>query len=475
MPDSRTRRAFQSDTDIPSAQGVRCDPKKTICGRFTSTEWQTNQDVLIAKRSITKLVRTADQPLMSRITTTWNGTVREKHSLHFFCTISAYELSGYLDRTLWLRLLPRATHFDAAIKHIIAAIGASHEVQLRKQANRLTTEIVELSAFALRQCNKAISALLAPGKGRLQDLIRAVTVSVLFAEFESTDGNRDGAIPHVSYSRRLLDQVKTLKTRNDYHGRPSYSEAVPVEHLEPLVAHFEVQTGAYSYIAGEEALNAVFDTKDLGSFDTLGDARIVLERAVASLGVLVVSTEGRDLDDAAQVTGLQSVKLEYVRWLQQWETAYSSLLTCLRTELNAEMLDGCRVLKAHHVAATVVAETDITKGEAQWQDFAPHCKAIVGLAAEVVERLPNARVTAQVPQVPYISSTMGLTEPLYVAATRCHDPTIANHAKVLLHRLPLNEGAHSSWRLDLIERTLCACTGKPWPRRLSHSPVCSQA
>jgi hypothetical protein len=104
--------------------------------------------------------------------------------------ISAPELSGFLDTKFWQQLLPQATYLDPAIRHAVAAIGASHEYALRKQASRFNAETDGLLPFALRQCNKAINYLLRPSyKCSQGDLMRALTACVLFASFESLSGN----------------------------------------------------------------------------------------------------------------------------------------------------------------------------------------------------------------------------------------------------------------------------------------------
>lgn len=142
----------------------------------------------------------------------WQGTYQERQSLHFFSIVSAPELAGYADIPFWQEGLLQSTFMDDAVKHIVAAIGASHEWSLRKQASRSNTETDRLGVFALRQCNKSIECLVRPVKSNDEKaLLRNLTAAVLFTCFESTNDDRQAALLHVMHARRLIEQSKTVR------------------------------------------------------------------------------------------------------------------------------------------------------------------------------------------------------------------------------------------------------------------------
>lgn len=130
--------------------------------------------------------------------------------------------------------------------------------------------------------------------------------------------------------------------------------------------------------------------------------------------------------------------------------------------MNTGTLDACRLLKSHHTAASVLASVAYGKGEGVWAPFVPEFRTVVVLMTEIIKNMPRKGPTYQVPQTPYFSATIGLTEPLFVTMLRCADKTIAGEARALLAKLPQNEGFHSTWRTNFIEKTLCAVTGKPF-------------
>ena len=399
-------------------------------------------------------------PGVQSLDITWDGTLREKQSLHFYCVISAPELSGYLDIKFWQRLLPQATQLDQAIKHAVAAIGASHEHQLRKQASRHNSETDGLHPFAIRQCNKAIKDLIRPStsnKMSQHELMRALTASILFASFESLSGNREGAVPHVVYSRRLLEQYKSnLRDFNGSHRSDSFP--VDLDIIEPLVAHYEVQVGGYIFESNPDGMIYTFDPNAVPEFRTLSDARVPFERATASLGMVCWSLEDDRTPEA--IASAAEKKQQYSAWLQRWDTAFSAFLAKNSATFDKETIDGCRLLKAHHEAVTTLAEVDYAQGEKGWAVFTTRYQAVVDLISAIIENMPKRGVSTPVPQAPYLSSTMGMTEPLYCAATRCTDPEISERARALMRKLPQSEGIHSSWRTEFIEKTLCAATGK---------------
>lgn len=439
-----------------SAQGIRCSPKNPRCQRHISTRWTTN---LLVKDG-----RAACRPSpTANIAITWQGTRREKQSLHFFRTITAPELSGFLDAQLWQHLIPRAMQHDPALTHITAALGASYECQLRKQARRQTSETDELEAFSLRQCNKAINDLFRLQGDRHYNLLRALTASVLFVCLESTNGNRDQAIKHLLHSRRLLEQVKEAYcTSNGVDVYP-----VDIKHLEPLITHYEThmecrnQPESDNYRADCPNLASEFGPASTASFDSLTEARVALEAGLANFGTIFMGLEGVK-QTPAELAEITRAKSAYSALLDRWDKSFSGYLARNAGNWDTSDLNGFRVLKAHQLSGMIVADTNYADGEASWGLFTSRFTAIVDLVTEVLQTVPRRPVSLVAPQQAYISASVGLSEPLYITATRCADPVVAGKARMLLAKLPANEGVHSAWRVEFVEKILCACTGKKY-------------
>ena len=286
--------------------------------------------------------------------------------------------------------------------------------------------------------------------------MRALTACVLFASFESLSGNREGAIPHVVHSRHLIEQHKK---RYGCCGR-GLEFPINLETIEPLVAHYETQIGNFVYEDDPNGMTNVFDVRAPLKFYSLADARISLEQAMANLGVIVWSLREQHSPEDLEVVA--SSKAEYATWLHRWEAGFKVLLAQESSTFDQDKLDGCRLLKAHHLAMSTLAHVDYTLGELGWAAFTPEYQAMVDLMSTIVDNLPKRGLSARAPHLPYLSSSMGMTEPLYCVASRCTDIAIAENARSLMKKLPLSEGVHSTWKISFIEKTLCAATGKPY-------------
>jgi hypothetical protein len=218
---------------------------------------------------------------------------------------------------------------------------------------------------------------------------------MLFAIYESLNGHREGALPHVIYSRRILEQLKSIQSDKE-HCTYYSTYPVDVQLLEPLVSHFSIQTGHYIYEEDEDNSRTAFDFNAPLDFKTLVDARTTLEEAMANLGVLVIQLEDHSLT-RGKIDAVIKAKGEFTTWLQCWEQHFDTFLTREGGTLDRETLDGCRLLKAHHLAVSALAEVEILKGEAAWERFSPNFRAIVELIREINLNLPKPGIASQVP------------------------------------------------------------------------------
>ncbi|KAK5686437.1 hypothetical protein LTS10_002555 [Elasticomyces elasticus] len=428
----------------------------------SSSSWTSNRKDHSKARSLANDASQArslvsNPGVISKIDISWEGTHREKQSLYFFSKFTAPELAGWFDGSFWGVSILQTTLQDQAIKHLVAAIGAVHESQLRKQVSRSNDHRDDLHAFTLRQCNKAIKDLIRPPMQASEaDMLRTLTASVLFACLESMQVERKAAVPHIIFARRLLKQYKVRHGRSDNQDTAVYP--IRSREMDPLIAHYEVQLGDSSNDSLPGDAMQGLDLEQPLHFSSIMAARIPLERALAGSSNAIFTLEKHR--DAASVAAVATKKSGYRNWFARWDIAFTKLLSESITQLNSQTLNASRLLKAHQTAAMVLVSVEYGVGEATWDAFSEEFRAIVELATEVVATLPRHRVASQVPRTAYFSTSMGITEPLYCAASRCADPAIAQRARVLLDRLPQNEGAHSPWRISFIEVILCAATGK---------------
>ncbi|KAK3678320.1 hypothetical protein LTR78_001615 [Recurvomyces mirabilis] len=368
--------------------------------------------------------------------------------------MSALELSGWFDADFYRVDLLRATLHDQAIMHLVAALGASHEYHLRRQALRESTETDGLLTFGFRQCNNAIKSLIRPAESMDDvELLRVLTASVLFAAFENLQGQRQAALPHVLHARKLALQLRNAR---------QYAKVYPTRlgAIDPVLSHYEIQLGDST---GDPVPLPHFLTSnpaDVLVFESAAAARIALERAIANISNYMLTNVHYD-DESDQAEVLGGTKNAYRIWFEQWEKAFTDFLSSSNKYMTRNELNACRLLKAHHISGSLlVTVKNVNNDSSAWSEFTAQFRAIVELVSEVISCVPKRLVATRMPQTAYFSPGMGMTEPLYCVASRCTDAGVREKAKVLMGRLPQNEGVYSAWRVGFIESVLCAAEGR---------------
>ncbi|KAK5167127.1 uncharacterized protein LTR77_007857 [Saxophila tyrrhenica] len=197
------------------------------------------------------------------------------------------------------------------------------------------------------------------------------------------------------------------------------------------------------------------------NFDNIAEGRAKFEKFVAQVGTTITSLGGPAAtpEDLAAMARTKAVAFF---WLERWETSFAAFLAREAGNSDIQTLNGYRLLKLHHIAFGIFIEVDHSEGEASWAKFTSRLKAVVDLADEILQGTPRRSVGLQAPQEPYVSSSMGLAEPLYQTVSRCADPEIVERARGLMAKLPASDGANSAWRMAYVEKILSACTGKPY-------------
>lgn len=434
------------------AHGIPCDPKNPSCKNYQSANWASNQPPKLKSRP-SKYIR--GPFAIKSISVGWEGTQREQQCLYFFSTISAPELAGYLDFGFWSEVLLQATHDDSAIKHAVAAIGASHEHKLRRQAAKFNLETDGLHAFALRQINKSIKALVQPAQGTSRGLIRALTASILFACFESLNDGRAAAVPHVVHASRILKQLKQTFEAEGEKKKLVSPYPIPMDLIEPLVVQYESQLGVY-YGDAQRRKEEYVDISQPIVIKSVSDARILLLQGI-SITQDAFTEHGEDRTESGRIA-LKRAKEELAKWFRRWGTAFDLYLS--KTQVDSTMIRCCKLVKCHQMAGLVAASVDPTLGDKAWVPFTNDMKRAFRIISDLHATDPRRTVpSSQPPHTPYFSSTMGMTEPLYIIASRCADPETSAKATALLGRLPPSEGANSSWRISFLENLLQTISG----------------
>lgn len=286
----------------------------------------------------------------------------------------------------------------------------------------------------------------------VKDILRCLTISVLFICFETLNGNPDAATQHVLSGKRLLRQHQRATIDTPYYASDF---PVAVESLKPLIAHHDVQMEDSEV----ETTQITFNPSSAVCIESMADVRISLEQAISAQGIQL--TKMTDLDHPVDFAMAAQEKLSFVPWFHRWDEALSQYLSTL-TVLDAGTLRVSRLLKAHQIAALLLATVSIHDPRTAWHGIEEDGKAIVDLLSEVLAQLPKHSTFVQATKRISFTQTMGMMEPLYLVATRCRDVVVAERARVLLNNLPSSENAQTTWRIDEVERILHAAVAEPY-------------
>ncbi|KAK3069745.1 hypothetical protein LTR53_011682 [Teratosphaeriaceae sp. CCFEE 6253] len=325
--------------------------------------------------------------------------------------------------------------------------------------------------FALGQCNRAIASLTGStnsgGKTRrramrIPDNRLALTTCVLFTCFEAMQGRCDSAVNHALQGRRLL-QASTSSTHaaGRYPSNPHNPAPTPahydddaLEQMRPLVERLEVQATALldkgkrpsADLTASPSNNAPSpsDLPPVALLFSLEHAHNTLHTALNSI-MRFMQTFHPSAPRAHIAASMAEKSRRFAPWFLQWETAFTAFLAGAARDGSMGNLDFKRamVLKANHLVGSMLASVDQSAGPVAYDPYEEEFKAIVDLSREVLASyscppLPTLSGGAQ--GAPYLSFSLWVTDPLWMAISRCRNPGIRQAAFTLLSQNPRQEG-----------------------------------
>lgn len=350
-------------------------------------------------------------------------------------------MAGFFDSGFWHRLVIQTSFVEPAITYAITAIGSLHEATLQR-AFTDERRRAQSTEFALDQCNKAIACLTRPtsGDNKVRGLTVALTTCVLFTCFEAMQGRCDSAVSHALQGRQLLEAADRVSL-SGLHG----PDITDIEQMRPLVERLEVQATALldkdkKPVVG--AMSTMSLLPPITSIHSLDHAHNALHVAMNSVMRFM---QGYRPDAPAEESAafMAEKSARYVPWFQQWEVSFTSFLSSQGAPLSAKDVKKAMVLKANQLVATMLASVDQSVGPAAYDAYETEFRAIVDLAREVLASYscpPLPGLTGGQSAAPYLSFSLWVTDPLWMAISRCRNAGIRQIAFTLLSQNPRQEG-----------------------------------
>ncbi|KAM3414149.1 hypothetical protein BST61_g10807 [Cercospora zeina] len=425
-------------------KGIQCDPANPDCRRAMSDDWAVNAGTRPGDDE--EGVFHPDSLTLFRPDTKWRRSWRERHCLNFFVNFSAPQMAGFFDSAFWQRMVIQTSYHEPAIRHAITAIGALHEC-IMQRAFADDKQKAKAMEFALNQCNKAIACLTAddgsehdPNRRRIPSSRLALTTCVLFTCFEAMQGRCDSAVNHALQGRRLMQATGRAAITT-----MSPSEEDDIEQMRPLVERLEVQATALLDKGRRPEIDTSGQTPPLPPIDyifSLEHAHNTLHTALNSVMRFMQGFHPTAPRDHIAVTMAEKY-LRYAPWFSQWEQAFTAFLSDQRDYMSNMDLKRAMVLKANHLVGTMLASVDQSAGPVAYDAYEAEFRAIVDLAREVLASFscpPLPTLSGPNSGTPYLSFSLWVTDPLWMAISRCRNPTIRQSAFTLLSRNPRQEG-----------------------------------
>ncbi len=304
--------------------------------------------------------------------------------------------------------------------------------------------------FALSQCNKAIACLTSQSASTGLDFAKrsqktpnsrlALTTCVLFTCFEAMQGRCDSAVVHALQGRRLLEA-----TEQSDGTAITPAEKDDLEQMRPIVERLEVQATALLDKGRRPEVETADNVPQLPQVDyifSLDHAHNTLHTALNSVMRFMQGFHPTAPTEQIAITMAEKF-LRYAPWFAQWERAFTAYLAAHRENMSNMDLKRAMVLKANHLVGTMLASVDQSAGPVAYDAYEAEFRAIVDLAREVLSSFscpPLPTLTGGSSGTPYLSFSLWVTDPLWMAISRCRNPSIRQAAFTLLSQNPRQEG-----------------------------------
>lgn len=133
----------------------------------------------------------------------------------------------------------------------------------------------------------------------------------------------------------------------------------------------------------------------------------------------------------------------YVPWFAKWEEVFTAYLAANREAMTTTDVKRAMVLKANHLVGSMLSSVDQASGPVAYDIYEAEFRAIVDLSREVLASFscpPLPTLTGGSPGTPYLSFSLWVTDPLWMAISRCRNPSVRQAAFSLLSQNPRQEG-----------------------------------
>lgn len=305
--------------------------------------------------------------------------------------------------------------------------------------------------FALQQFTKAIGELTNQGTSPLPTEIVLLSC-VLFICWENAQGNFDGAMEHLQNGLKILHE---WKTQHEKSGKRTPSSEVIDNHLVPLFArldmqyntHVEKRPGSPRVTSYKPMLAHNGDTVLPETFSNLHEARVCLEVLIAKITSLMIARGEMCLalklrvDEPSLATNAKDIA-DLTDDVENWLVKLNAFVKEHQSRDDINFIRAYVFLKIYHLSTFILLRATNQPGETSFDAYDEGFKQVIAHCQHYQEltRHPKADGTKKTT----FGFDLGVIPPLYIAASRCRDPSIRRDAIGILRSLRHREGIWDS-------------------------------
>jgi hypothetical protein len=371
----------------------------------------------------------------------FHGTAEEKRAFNFFIVKFAPIMSGHFDTGFWSHLLLQISHSEPAVWHSVLALSALHENYVLYGGDDRSHQLSRPGRrMGLLHYTRAVSQLARTPSERKQSMEVVLVSCILFILLELVIGNVGMAASHLSSGIRIArSQLAHIRRF------PSSGPHLIETHVVPILEHISVQSflwGRPTPPVRESAQQ--MDASSHSNFASLQEARSSLFNLSSIIHQFSKIHDTPDIQKVPLKTAAAAlIKEKLLTRLRQWSQAFDAF-QARQKMANVNSQDPCdfTILMLQHKASLIWISNALSQNEAGFDSYTEDFDAIVSLAESLLVRNGGE------PLYSFQIHSMG---PLFIATTKCRNPSIRRRALSLLKQSPDREGF---WDSDFVSRLL---------------------
>ncbi|OJZ86161.1 hypothetical protein ASPFODRAFT_61491 [Aspergillus luchuensis CBS 106.47] len=359
----------------------------------------------------------------------------------FLLGVTTPNLAGFFDQGRWARRLLQMSHRYPALWHAMTAVACIHRDFIANSTPITMSRMQDSSQvrLALQQWNKSIQSLQELLSGQVLtkfDRLVILSVCILFITMSSLQGRLWQAFVHINSGLKLIHQWKLADRGEDQRDEDS--------DLDVLLALFtQLDSQARPYLPSlsnnlQWTDKQIILSSSTNPFKSLLEACVALE--VHFNKMMQIYTNNSIYIDGPDA-GMQIKKQQCLLGLTEWDARLDKYIGRTPQPKNAKAL---KLLYVRRRLAQVALSMDLTEGELAHDDFVEDYAYMLGLMGDILEDPMNSLDSqpeniSRIQKMSFHLETI-TTEPLFLIALRCREPTIRRQAIRLLRQYPRREG-----------------------------------